>query len=774
MRGRWSVGRSGVVRRSGVAMVAALTALSGAVLGVLSGVGAVPAAAASPDSRAPIVTELVDTAGGVRVGFKDRSVDEDAFTLFRRGLSGSWEYVVETPTRDRPGQRAQGALVDPTPNALRCYAVVAYDNAGGVLLQSRSECLRGGFDPFDPLIARTTPRIAAPEVTHVQVLGQAGGSTQVRVRYVDRSTNESRFKLFRRSAPGDGNHAFLRETTSQRRTTVGQLLFFDDSVPTGTNPCYTVQALDEVTTLSNLSNELCLTPLPALPAPPPGQATNNIAYPASALGSTAVGADGLPIFSHTGARVVGDTRDSRSVFVTHCDDAACATATTTEVDRDTPSIAAGLEPSIAIGRDGRPIITYLGRDRVQRVAHCADRACTTATTATIPDPARPITGGQISIGSDGLATIAYWAQVGAGEVVLKVAHCLTVACPSLTVATIDTLGPADLIAPVGLASVTSPAGYTYIATAVFASPGAPPTAQGMVKVTTCFNPTCTSRTTQPVDWQLPGEKGSLHISIAVGRDNRPVLGYTPHGDLRFAQCVNILCTGVTTRLLDTMGQGSGTAIAVGGDGLPAIAYEPDPGDGPGIKFAHCTDPACRNASIVAVLEGEFASIAIGTDGLPVIGYNPRYRDGLGLLRCRDVLCSGGPFPGPTGPLAGSGGKCAEVLLASTDNGTPIQLRPCSGHEAQNWTVDTGGRLRALGKCLTVAGGATANGTPIQLHDCNGQLGQVWVSHDDGALRDQASGKCLDTASHSNVDFIRLVLWDCIPDTPSQRWRLPTS
>jgi hypothetical protein len=364
-----------------------------------------------------------------------------------------------------------------------------------------------------------------------------------------------------------------------------------------------------------------------------------------------------------------------------------------------------------------------------------------------------------------------------------VAHCGTVACPSATTTTIDTLVTdsrrfGNSTAEVRLA--TSPAGFTYIATSVIAIGSNPPPAdQRPVKVTACFNPTCSSRLTHRVDWELPGEVGNDSISIAVGRDNRPVLSYATHGDLRFAQCVNILCTGVTTRLLDTMGQGYGTAIAVGADGLPVIAYVSDPGDSPGIKIAHCTDPACRHASIVSVLDGELASIAIGTDGLPVIGYEARYRDGLGLLRCRDVLCSGGPFPGNTGPLASIGGKCAEVLLASTDNGTPIQLRPCSGHEAQKWTVAGDGTLRALGKCLTVAGGATADGTPIQLHDCrpDNRAAQVWVSSSDGRLRNLESGKCLDTALHSDVDFIRLVLWDCTPNTPipipSQRWRLPT-
>jgi hypothetical protein len=125
-----------------------------------------------------------------------------------------------------------------------------------------------------------------------------------------------------------------------------------------------------------------------------------------------------------------------------------------------------------------------------------------------------------------------------------------------------------------------------------------------------------------------------------------------------------------------------------------------------------------------------------------------------------------------GTLRG-GGKCAEVLLASTDNGTPIQLRPCSGHVAQNWTAGAGGTLRALDKCLDIAG-AAANGTPIQLHDCNGQAAQVWQPQPNGTLRNPGSGKCLDTALHSDVDFIRLVLWDCSPSIPSQRWTLPTT
>src|SRR4051812_13723733 len=79
-----------------------------------------------------------------------------------------------------------------------------------------------------------------------------------------------------------------------------------------------------------------------------------------------------------------------------------------------------------------------------------------------------------------------------------------------------------------------------------------------------------------------------------------------------------------------------------------------------------------------------------------------------------------------GAVVGFGGKCVDVQWGSTANGTPIQLWPCNGGPAQQWTVGADGTIRALGMCLDVFLAGTANGTPVVLANCNGSVAQQWV------------------------------------------------
>jgi hypothetical protein len=752
------------VRRWVVAALAVLTAVTG--------VAAVPAAAAAPPiGEAPFISNVVDASTRVRVGYKDRSYAEDAFQLLRRGLTGSWEYVVEAPTRDKTQARFQGELVDPTPNALRCYLVVAYDNAGGVNLWSREQCVDGGSDPFDA--SRTG--LPAPRVNAVQ--GQWSPTViQVRINYVDRSLNESRFEVVRRQ---DGHESAVGQAATTSRTSVGQYGAFFDTLPPGGNACYTVRAVDDVTGSSSLSNEVCLTPPAALPTPPAGSLSVEQAYSGpkpnvSFTGETslAIGADGLPIMAFRG-RVPGSSKVK--VMVAHCDDRVCSSSTATALEDEV------FLPSIAIGGDGLPVISYRSFAHGLRVAHCTNLRCTSATFATVDEVGFfDLRALAMTVGPDGYPTIAYQDQLrrtNAPGSATKVAHCLDYGC---TRATITTIGAASHGS--GQATVTS----KYLAIAI--SPltrrtyvayidGETVFSRGnrtVLKVAACLDPACTTSTTSTVDREVDGSpQPGIGLSMAVGRDGLPLLSYDWDTGLLVAHCVNIHCSGITTKFYDALTDGrdtvSNTSLAIGADGLGVVSYH-NPSTSR-LEFVHCTNLACSNGSISAVRTEtpvDWApSVAIGADGLPVVGVGA---DILTLFHCQNAACSDGTPPGPAGPLEG-GGKCAEVLLASTDNGTPIQLRPCSHHIAQRWTVIGDGTLQALGKCLNIAG-ATADGTPIQLHDCNGHWTQIWERQASGALRNPWSGKCLDTALHSDVDFIRLVLWQCTPGISSQVWRVP--
>jgi len=95
---------------------------------------------------------------------------------------------------------------------------------------------------------------------------------------------------------------------------------------------------------------------------------------------------------------------------------------------DDPANSVGQDTSIAIGTDGRPVISY--RDNTAgalKVAKCTNAACTgAAAITTVDDPANNVGfDAAIAIGADGLPVISYRDNTAAA---LKVAKCGTRSC----------------------------------------------------------------------------------------------------------------------------------------------------------------------------------------------------------------------------------------------------------------------------------------------------------------------------------------------------------
>jgi hypothetical protein len=137
-----------------------------------------------------------------------------------------------------------------------------------------------------------------------------------------------------------------------------------------------------------------------------------------------------------------------------------------------------------------------------------------------------------------------------------------------------------------------------------------------------------------------------YTSLAIGADGLPIVSYhdVTATSLKVMHCNDLACTGQdeTITTVDNSGaDGIETAIAIGQDGLPIIAY----GEGSDLKVAHCNDVACagQNETITVVEAGAFGvsvSIAIGTDGLPVIAYYDDVADALKVAHCDDTACAG--------------------------------------------------------------------------------------------------------------------------------------
>ncbi|MFI0723254.1 ricin-type beta-trefoil lectin domain protein [Streptomyces sp. NPDC021224] len=150
--------------------------------------------------------------------------------------------------------------------------------------------------------------------------------------------------------------------------------------------------------------------------------------------------------------------------------------------------------------------------------------------------------------------------------------------------------------------------------------------------------------------------------------------------------------------------------------------------------------------------------------------------GYAYSRIFNQITGGGsttpPPSGGTGQITGYGGKCVDVAGASSTNGAAVQLYDCNGTNAQQWTVGSGGTLKALGKCMDVKSAGTADGTQVQLYDCNGTAAQSWQKQSNGELVNTGSGKCLDATGPSSANGTRLQIWTCF-NSSNQHWTLPS-
>jgi hypothetical protein len=147
--------------------------------------------------------------------------------------------------------------------------------------------------------------------------------------------------------------------------------------------------------------------------------------PANYVGSytsIAIGADGLPVISHFDGT-------AGSLRVTKCGNTAC-TAGNVSTTVDDQANKVGSYSSIAIGPDGRPVISHLDSDSTAsalRVTKCGNAACTAGSVSTTVDnPAKHVGYfSSIAIGADGLAVISHYDFTAQA---LRVTKCGTQSC----------------------------------------------------------------------------------------------------------------------------------------------------------------------------------------------------------------------------------------------------------------------------------------------------------------------------------------------------------
>jgi hypothetical protein len=186
----------------------------------------------------------------------------------------------------------------------------------------------------------------------------------------------------------------------------------------------------------------------------PASVTTNLidsTEPVSEYTSIAIGKDGFPVISYTDAFPIVSNHDKKNRFlkVARCADASCTPASVTKNTIDSAEHA-GEFSSIAIGKDGFPVISYWDISKKGlKVAKCGDASCTPASvTKNIIDTTEQISDHtSIAIGQDGFPVISYYDYKNR---YLKVARCADASCTpaSVTKNIIDSAGHAGWYASI--------------------------------------------------------------------------------------------------------------------------------------------------------------------------------------------------------------------------------------------------------------------------------------------------------------------------------------
>ncbi|MCC6989262.1 MAG: hypothetical protein IT181_09710, partial [Acidobacteria bacterium] len=322
------------------------------------------------------------------------------------------------------------------------------------------------------------------------------------------------------------------------------------------------------------------------------------------------GRDGLPIIAFTGV--------NEQLHIAKCLLMSCATASSYPL---LATNGAGLDPQLAIGGDGLPVVAHYDRNVPGlRVSHCNDADCRTVTSTVVVNDST-VSFNALAIGADGMPIVAH--QQGSTD--LRVTHCENVVCTVFRTFAVDTAGtsgwdPAIAIGADGLAIVAH-----YDA------------ANGDLRVTHCQNVACSSATSRTVE--ASGNVGS-DAAIVIGADQRPLIA---HADLttrgvRLTHCDDATCSAATGV---TVTQGQQPVLAHGQSGGPALAFFRQFTDYE-LMLGRCGDARCSAVPVVLVPTGAPAgrgvSIAVDREGLPVIAHYNISTRMLRVTRCGTATC----------------------------------------------------------------------------------------------------------------------------------------
>jgi Ricin-type beta-trefoil lectin domain len=112
-----------------------------------------------------------------------------------------------------------------------------------------------------------------------------------------------------------------------------------------------------------------------------------------------------------------------------------------------------------------------------------------------------------------------------------------------------------------------------------------------------------------------------------------------------------------------------------------------------------------------------------------------------------------------GPRIGTGDPTLCLAATTTNDGSPLIVKPCDGGLTQQWQVATDGTIRTAERCMDVAGAARIVGTVVQLATCNGNPAQQFA-FDGAKLVSELTGNCVDVSGGKVTAGAGVVIATC--------------
>lgn len=132
---------------------------------------------------------------------------------------------------------------------------------------------------------------------------------------------------------------------------------------------------------------------------------------------------------------------------------------------------------------------------------------------------------------------------------------------------------------------------------------------------------------------------------------------------------------------------------------------------------------------------------------------------------------------PPGPVVSQvPGGCLDDPGNATASHTSIQVWPCAGDAAQNWTALPDRAVQIHGRCLQARQAGAASGRPVELDPCTGGPAQRWTISVGGTgmqLRNPSSGLCLtdtEAAGGTFADHPAAVTGPCPASRTATSWQ----